>query len=195
MAQYTITSKRGIGTEGRFFRCAPYGGHFNVVNEGIITNIPQGCIIEVPGYVDRNGINIPVYGDLPMACAATCSVSINVQNMAMEAGVHGDVTLLKQAMLHDPLVGAVCDPEEIWQMTDEMLVAQAEWLPQYSAAIPAAKARLEAHIANGTRVKTMEGFEGMARLHTKTVEEMSAQKEEARKNAQAADKGKMTTNA
>ena len=172
-----------------------YRGHFNVVNEGIITNIPQGCIIEVPGYVDRNGINIPVYGDLPMACAATCSVSINVQNMAMEAGVHGDVTLLKQAMLHDPLVGAVCDPEEIWQMTDEMLVAQAEWLPQYSAAIPAAKARLETHIANGTRVKTMEGFEGMARLHTKTVEEMSAQKEEARKNAQAADKGKMTTNA
>ena len=41
----------------------------------------------------------------------------------------------------------------------------------------------------------MEGFQGMARLHTKTVEEMSAQKEEARKNAQAADKGKMTTNA
>ena len=98
-------------------------------------------------------------------------------------------------MLHDPLVGAVCDPEEVWQMTDEMLVAQAEWLPQYVAAIPAAKARLEAHVANGTRVKTMEGFEGMARLHTKTVEEMATAKEESRKNAQAADKGKMTTNA
>ena len=80
-------------------------------------------------------------------------------------------------------------------MTDEMLVAQAEWLPQYSDSIPAAKARIDAHIAAGTRVKTMEGFQGMARLHTKTVEEMSAQKEEARKNAQAADKGKMTTNA
>jgi alpha-galactosidase len=44
-------------------------------------------------------------------------------------------------------------------------------------------------------VKTLEGFEGMARLHTKTVEEMAAQREEARKNAQAADKGKMTQNA
>jgi alpha-galactosidase/6-phospho-beta-glucosidase family protein len=43
----------------------------------------------------------------------------------MEAAVSGDVTLLKQAMLHDPLVGAVCNPEEVWQMTDEMLVAQA----------------------------------------------------------------------
>jgi len=99
------------------------------------------------------------------------------------------------AMLHDPLTGAVCDPEEVWQMTDEMLVAQAEWLPQYAASIPLAKARLEAHEADGTRVKTMEGFAGMARLHTKTVEEMAAQKEEARNNAQAADKGKMTQNA
>ena len=172
-----------------------YRGHFNVVNNGVITNIPQGCIVEVPGYVDRNGINIPVFGDLPMACAATCSVSINVQQMGMEAAVHGDVTLLKQAMLHDPLVGAVCDPEEVWQMTDEMLVAQSEWLPQYAASLPAAKARLETAEANGTRVKTMEGFAGMARLHTKTVEEMAQEKETARANAQAADKGKMTQNA
>ena len=37
----------------------------------------------------------------------------------------------KQAMLHDPLVAAVCNPEEVWQMTDEMLVAQAQWLPNY----------------------------------------------------------------
>ena len=75
-------------------------------------------------------------------------------------------------------------------MTDEKLAPQAERLPQYADSIPAAKARLDAHAAAGTRVKTMEGFQGMARLHTKTVEEMSAQKEEARKNAQAVDKGK-----
>ena len=97
---------------------------------GHITNLPNGCIIEIPGYVDKNGINMPVIGDLPLACAATCSASVRVQQMGMEAAVHGDVTLLKQAMLHDPLVGAVCNPEEVWQMTDEMLVAQAKWLPQ-----------------------------------------------------------------
>jgi alpha-galactosidase len=45
-------------------------------------------------------------------------------------------------MLMDPLVGAVCAPAEISEMTDEMLVAQAEWLPQYAAAIPAARKRL-----------------------------------------------------
>lgn len=172
-----------------------YRGHFNVPNRGYITNLPDVCTVEVPGYVDRTGINIPVVGDLPLGCAATCSASVRVQEMGMEAAVHGDVQLLKLAMLHDPLVGAVCDPEEVWQMTDEMLIAQAQWLPQYANEIPAARSRLEEHERNGTRVRTMEGFTGVARLHTKSVEEMAAQKEAARASAQAADKGKMTQNA
>ncbi len=112
-----------------------YRGHFNVVNQKYITNLPDGCVVELPGYVDRNGINIPVYGDLPLACAATCSASVRVQQMAVEAAVHGDTLLLKQAMLHDPLTAAVCNPEEIWQMADDMLLAQAEWLPQYACAV------------------------------------------------------------
>jgi alpha-galactosidase len=109
-----------------------YRGHFNIPNRGHITNLPDGCIVEIPGYVDANGINMPVVGDLPLACAATCSASVRVQEMGMEAAVHGDVSLLKQAMLHDPLVGAVCDPDEVWRMTDELLAAQAQWLPQYA---------------------------------------------------------------
>ncbi len=72
------------------------------MNQGHITNLPDGCIVEIPGYVDKNSVNIPVVGDLPLACAATCSASVRVQQMGMEAAVQGDVTLLKQAMLHDP---------------------------------------------------------------------------------------------
>ena len=150
-----------------------YRGHFNVVNRGHIPNLPDGCIIEIPGYVDRNGINMPVVGPLPMACAATCAASVRVQEMAMEAAVHGDVTLLKQAMLHDPLVGAVCDTEEVWQMTDEMLVAQAKWLPQYQGEIAAAKQRLTQHVRAGTRVK-LRKTQGAARLKVKTVAQMAA---------------------
>ncbi len=52
---------------------------------------------------------------LPLACAATCEASINVQRMAVQAAVTGDVDLLKLAVLHDPLVGAVCTPDEVWQ--------------------------------------------------------------------------------
>ncbi len=169
-----------------------YRGHFNVPNKGYIANLPEDAIVEVPGYVDRNGMNIPVVGPLPLACAATCSATVRVQEMAMEAAVRGDVTLLKQAMLHDPLVGAVCNPEEVWQMTDEMLVAQASWLPQYKSQIPAAAQRLAQAVKDGTRVKLQSNYQGAARLHTKTVEEMARDRQAARDNAAAADKGKMT---
>ena len=168
-----------------------YRGFFNVINHGHIPNLPDGCVVEIPGYVDKNGINMTVVGDLPLACAATCRASVSVQEMAVEAAVHADVTLLKQAMLHDPLTAAVCNPEEIWQMTDEMLVAQAEWLPQYKDEIPRAAARLAEAAANGTRVKLRE-TRGAARLAVKTVEEMAQDKATARANAAAADKGKMT---
>ncbi len=130
-------------------------------------NLPDDCIVEVPGYVDRNGISIPRVGDLPLACAATLSASINVQRMAVQAAVDGDVTLLKQAMLHDPLTAAVCDPEEIWQMADEMLVAQAKWLPQYRDEIAAAKKRL----AKGKRLGTSRS-KGAARLKVRTPAEL-----------------------
>ena len=114
-----------------------YRGHFNVKNGGIIRNLPDDCIIESPGFVDRFGINMVEGVTLPDACAATCNVSVSVQRMGMKAAMTGDVELLKQSVLHDPLVGAICTPEEVWQMVDEMLVAQAKWLPQYADAITA----------------------------------------------------------
>ena len=168
-----------------------YRGHFNIPNQGHITNLPDNCIIEIPGYVDGTGINMPVIGALPLACAATCSVSVRVQEMAMEAAVAGDATLLKQAMLHDPLVGAVCNPEEVWQMADEMLIAQAEWLPQYSKATVKARKSLADHTADGSRVNLRQ-TRGAARLNTKTVEQMEQDASSARSNADAADKGNMT---
>ncbi|TIS83550.1 MAG: alpha-glucosidase/alpha-galactosidase, partial [Mesorhizobium sp.] len=111
-----------------------YRGHFNVKNNGVITNLPQDAIIESPGFVDRFGINMAASITLPEACAATCMSSINVQRMSVHAAIAGDIDLLKLAMLHDPLVGAVSTPEEVWQMVDEMVVAQAAWLPQYADA-------------------------------------------------------------
>ena len=110
-----------------------YRGHFNVVNAGAITNLPDDAIVEVPGYVDRNGISIPAVGDLPMACAAICQQSVNVQRLAVNAAVAGDRFLLEQAMLLDPLTAAVCTPPEIENMVADFLKAQAQWLPQYKA--------------------------------------------------------------
>ena len=104
---------------------------------------------------------------LPLACAATCSAQ-------RQRPAHGGrrrrspatSTLLKQAVLHDPLVGAICTPDEVWQMVDELLVAQAQWLPQYADAIPAAEARLRS-----PKVRTRE-WSGAARQRVRSVEEL-----------------------
>jgi alpha-galactosidase len=113
-----------------------------------------------------------------------CDVSINVQRLSVEAAVHADVDLLKQAMMMDPLVGAVCDPEEISQMTDEMLIAQARWLPQYRKEVARAKKRLAAAPKRlGTRTSR-----GAARLKTKSVAQLRKAGEAKRRTATAADK-------
>ena len=166
LADYTRTDEHaswileGLET-GRVYR-----GHFNMRNGGIIKNLPTDCIIESPGFVDRFGINMVEGITLPDACAATCSASVNVQRMSVRAAMTGDVDLLKQAVLHDPLVGAICTPEEVWQMVDEMLVAQAQWLPQYAHAIPAAVERLKT-----PKVKTRD-WAGAARFDVRSVEQM-----------------------
>lgn len=164
-----------------------YRGHFNVRNNGCITNLPTDCIVEVPGYVDRNGINIPIVGDLPLGCAAVCNASVSVQRLAVEAAIHGDDMLLRQAMMMDPLTGAVCNPPEIWQMVDEMLVAGEAWLPQYKKAIASAKKRL----AKGLTIKTNRANKGAARLKVKAVSQMRKDVVAARKKAGAADKANM----
>ena len=120
-----------------------YRGCFNVMNNGTISNLPDECVVEVPCYVDGNGISVPKVGDLPLGCVAICSQSVWVQRLAMEAAVHGDITLLRQSAMMDPLTGAVCTPDEIIQMVDEMLVAGEKWLPQYKDEIAKAKVRLE----------------------------------------------------
>lgn len=163
-----------------------YRGHFNVVNNGVISNLPDDAVIEAPGYVDGNGISIPRVGNLPIGCAAVCNVSISVQRLAVEAAVSGDDMLLRQAMMMDPLVGAVCNPKEIWQLTDEMLVAQEKWLPQYKEAIEKAKERL----ASGNLIPTKQ-HKGAARLRVKTVEEMTQDREAANRVAGESDKAKV----
>ena len=162
-----------------------YRGHFNRVNRGTITNLPDDCIVEAPGYVDRNGISTPVVGDLPLGCAAVCNASVAVQRLAVRASMESDVLQLKQSMLLDPLTGAVCNPPEVWQMTDEMLVALAPWLPQWQEEIPRAQARLE----TGPSVPTRD-YEGAARLPVKSLEEMETRADEQRKLAAESDKAK-----
>lgn len=109
-----------------------YRGHFNIGNRGFITNLPDGCTVELPCYVDRTGIRAAWVGRLPLQLAAACRASISVQEMAVEAALTGDRELVKLAVLHDPLTSAVCTTQEVWDMCDEMFEALAPWLPQFN---------------------------------------------------------------
>ncbi len=144
-------------------------------SEGATTSVDSGMEYYME-LLTRFGINMLEGIELPLACAATCISSINVQRMSVKAAMTGDVDLLKLAVLHDPLVGAICTPDEVWQMVDEMLVAQAEWLPQYAHAIPQAKERMR-----NPKVKTRE-WAGAARQHVRSVEEMRVAKPTSIKN-------------
>jgi succinate-semialdehyde dehydrogenase / glutarate-semialdehyde dehydrogenase len=65
----------------------------------------------------RNISTGAIFSWAPMAAAsATCSASVSVQRMSVEAAINGDIDMLKLAVLHDPLVGAICTPEEVWQI-------------------------------------------------------------------------------
>jgi alpha-galactosidase len=109
----------------------PFRLNGNVRNDGIITNLPQGCCVEGPVYVDRRGLHPLRVGALPPQCAALNQSNVTVQTLAVEAGLAGDPELIMHAIAMDPLTCAVCTLEEIRRMTAEMLDAQRPWLPQF----------------------------------------------------------------
>jgi len=110
----------------------PFRFNGNVRNTGLITNLPEGCCVEVPCFVDRLGIHPVHVGGLPLQCAAACRSNITVQELAVKGGMTGDRELVFQAVLHDPLTGAVCGIDEVRKMVDELFAAEAKWLPQFA---------------------------------------------------------------
>ncbi len=104
----------------------------NIRNDGCITNLPNGCCVEVPIYVDGTGLHPTAVGDLPSQCAALNMTNVIVQGLTVEASFTGDPELVMQAVALDPLTAAVLTLKEIRDMTAEMLEAEKRWLPQFA---------------------------------------------------------------
>jgi alpha-galactosidase len=103
----------------------------NVQNTGLITNLPQGCCVEVPCLVDKLGIHPCYVGDLPPQLAALNRTNINVQEVAVEGILQKDKKLIYEAIYLDPLTSAVLSLDEIKSMVDEMFEAERAYLPEY----------------------------------------------------------------
>jgi alpha-galactosidase len=104
----------------------------NVPNRGLIPSLPENCCVEVPCLVDANGIQPTAIEHYPPQLAALNRTNVNVQELIVEAALTGDAEAVHHAVMLDPLTAAVCTLPEIRSMVDEMLVAQAQWLPQFA---------------------------------------------------------------
>ena len=106
-----------------------FGG--NVLNTGLITNLPQNACVEVPCMVDKSGV-VPTYiGALPEQCAAMNRTNINVQLLTIEAAVTRKKDYIYQAAMMDPHTASELSIDDIVAMCDDLIAAHEGWLPEY----------------------------------------------------------------
>ncbi|HPY94853.1 MAG TPA: alpha-glucosidase/alpha-galactosidase, partial [Clostridia bacterium] len=103
----------------------------NVRNTGLIDNLPEGCCVEVPVLASKRGLEPIHVGPLPRQLGLLCSVSAQIEEMAVEASFTGDRELVYQAVCFDPLTSAVLSLKETRAMVDEMFTQFEDWLPQF----------------------------------------------------------------
>ncbi|MBD3353336.1 MAG: alpha-glucosidase/alpha-galactosidase [Candidatus Lokiarchaeota archaeon] len=105
----------------------------NVINkeQGLITNLPKNCCVEVPIHVDYQGLHPQGGIKLPPICQGLCMSNIMVQQAAVKGALNFDKKLIYHAAMLDPNTASVCSPDEIKSMIDEMFKAEKQWLPQF----------------------------------------------------------------
>ena len=110
-------------------RAYTFGG--NVLNAGLIPNLPDGCCVEVLCVADSSGITPTYAGELPPQCAALTRTNVNVQELTIEAALTGRRDHIYQAALLDPHTAAELTVDEIVSMCDDLIAAHGEYLPRY----------------------------------------------------------------
>jgi alpha-galactosidase len=114
--------------------------HGNVANHGLIDNLRQGAVVEVPVTVDADGLHPHTIGSLPPQLAAQNRPYLSVAELAVEAARTGNPMLIRQAVLMDPNANSTLTPEQIWQLCNDLVTAHGELLPEPLREIIAANA-------------------------------------------------------
>jgi alpha-galactosidase len=103
----------------------------NVTNTDLIDNLPDGCCVEVPCLVDKNGVQPTHIGTLPPQLAAVMQTNVNVQALTVEAALTGKREHIYHAAMLDPHTAAELDVEQIWALVDDLIDAHGDWLPAF----------------------------------------------------------------
>jgi alpha-galactosidase len=122
--EYAADIIRGIVTN------MPYKFNGNVINHGLISNLPDTACVEVPCIAGGSGIQPIAVGPLPIQCAALNMTNINVQLLTIEAATTGEKQYLYQAAMLDPHTAGELSPDEIHAMVDELIAAHGDWMPK-----------------------------------------------------------------
>ncbi len=109
----------------------PYTFGGNVLNKGLITNLPADACVEVMCVADRNGITPTWFGDLPPQCAALTRTNVNVHELTIEAALTRRKDHIYQAALLDPHTSAELTIDEIISLCDDLIEAHGDYLPAY----------------------------------------------------------------
>ena len=103
----------------------------NVPNAQLISSLPDGCAVEVPCLIDRNGIQPVRVGPLPPQLTAVIRSNINVQELTVAALIEEDRDHIYHAAMMDPHAAAELDLDQIWSLTDELIEAHGDWMPNW----------------------------------------------------------------
>lgn len=103
----------------------------NVMNTGLITNLPHNSIVEVPCMVDRNGVQPCHIGDLPEQCAALNRSNINVHQLTIQAAMTMKKEDVYRAAMLDPHTAAELSLDDIKSMCDDLIKAHGNMLPKF----------------------------------------------------------------
>ncbi len=109
----------------------PYKIGGNVLNTGLITNLPSAACVEVPCLVDRGGIHPCHVGELPLQLAAMNMTNINTQLLTIEAARTHSLDTLYQAAMMDHHTASELSIDDIVSMCDELLEAHRDWIPAF----------------------------------------------------------------
>lgn len=109
----------------------PYKIGGNVLNKGLITNLPHDCCVEVPCMIDKSGI-VPCYvGSIPEQLAALNRTNINVQLLTVEAALTKKKEHIYHAAMLDPHTSSELSIDDIKSLCDDLIEAHGDWLPEY----------------------------------------------------------------
>jgi alpha-galactosidase len=103
----------------------------NVMNEGLIPNLPPQAAVEVPAVVNAEGVHPLGIGNIPTGLAAFLGYHALVEELTADAALSGDRALVRQAMMVDPLLSATLEPNAIDALTEEMFEVNRRYLPQF----------------------------------------------------------------